>query len=153
MITFKPINFKHLTGIQSNIRPTQFYKACLNQRLSPEDFNFDKLGYAQRKLEVLPFMPDVFFNRCWLGPSIKNDICINADYYVGDTRCSLSIGIRITDTGDVPVTLKKQSIREVVKKEYKVFAIASKPLGSNDATWKLTYCEKNFDATRYLQCK
>ena len=151
VVTFKPLNFKHLTGIQSEIKPAQFFKACLKKRLSTRDFNFDRQGHAQRKLEVLPLMPEVFYNRCWLGPSINNDIYINADYYIGDTRCVLSIGIRTSSFTDVPVTLKKQSIREVVTKECKVYAIASMPLGDKEALWSLTYCEKGFDPEKWIK--
>lgn len=150
IVVFKPLNFKHLTGIQTEMKPAQFYKACLKQRLSSKDFHFDRQGHAQRKLEVLPLMPDIFFNRCWLGPSINNDIYINADYYIGDTRCVLSIGLRYGTIMDVPVTLKKQSIREVVTKESKIYAIAAKPLDDKEAPWSLTYCEKDFDAEEWL---
>ncbi len=150
IVAFKPVNFKHLTGIQSDMRPAQFYKACRKQRLSTKDFDFDKLGHAQRKLEVLPLMPDLFFDRCWIGASINNDIYINADYYVGDTRCVLSLGLRYGSTTDVPVTLKKQSIREVVTKECKVLAIASKPMDDKSAPWQITYCEKDFIPDEWL---
>lgn len=151
VVAFKPLNFKHLTGIQSEMKPAQFYKACLKQRLSARDINFDRQGHAQRKLEVLPLMPDVFFNRCWLGTSINNDIYINADYYIGDTRYVLSIGLRHGTITDVPVTLKKQTIREVVTKECKVYAIASKPLDDKEAPWSLTYCEKDFNPEEWIK--
>lgn len=150
LITFKATNFKHLTGVVTELSATRFFRICLDKRLSTKQFEFDKHGNAQRKLDVLRLMPDIFYGRCWIGESINNDIYINADYYVGDTRCVLSVGIRKTKAGDVPVTLKKQSIREVVKKETKVFAIASKPLDGIKTEWILTYCEKNFDATSYL---
>lgn len=151
VVAFKPTNFKHLTGVVTELSAARFFRICLDKRLSTKQFNFDKYGNIQRKLDVLLLMPNVFYGRCWLGESINNDIYINADYYVGDTHCVLSVGIRITEAGDVPVTLKKQSISEVVKKESKVFAIASKPLDSNDATWELTYCEKDFNPASYLQ--
>ncbi|MBQ7515969.1 MAG: hypothetical protein IJS96_06770 [Schwartzia sp.] len=149
-VVFEPGNFKHLTGIQSDLSPRQFYKACLKHRLSVRDIDFDSFGHAQRKLEVLPFMADVFYNRCWIGLSINNDISINADYYVGDTPCVLSIGFRGKENGDVPVTLKNQSIREVVTKENKIYAIASKPLGNSTRTWTLTYCDNGFDPSPWF---
>jgi hypothetical protein len=49
------------------------------------------------------------------------------------------------------VTLKKQSIREVVTKECKVYAIASMPLGDKEAPWSLTYCEKGFDPEKWIK--
>ena len=81
---------------------------------------------------------------------IGNDIYINADYYVGDTRCVLSIGFRNKLHGDVPITLKKQSIREVVKKECKVYAIAAKSMPVTQSSWELTYCEQGFAPEEWL---
>ena len=80
-VVFQPENFKHLTGIQTDIRPWRFYDACLKRRL---------------------------------------------------------------------FTLKKQSIREVVKKECKVYAIAAKSLYDDEGNWELTYCEQNFVPTDWL---
>lgn len=151
LVEFKPTNFKHLTGIVTELSAARFFRICLDKRLSTKQFELDKYGNAQRKLDVLLLMPDVFYGRCWIGESINNDIYINADYYVGDTHCVLSVGIRKTKAGDIPITLKKQSIREVVKKESKVFAIASKFSADREAAWELTYCDKDFNAEAYLQ--
>ena len=150
VVTFKSTNFKHLTGVMTELSATRFFRICLDKRLSIKQFEFDKLGNVQRKLKVLLLMPDIFYSRCWIGESINNDIYINADYYIGDTRCVLSVGIRKTQAGDVPVTLKNQSIREVVKKERKVLAIASKPIDDKSAPWQITYCEKDFDPNEWL---
>jgi len=149
-VAFQPENFKHLTGIQTDIRPWRFYDACLKRRLSVRDIALDNRGNAQRKLQVIKAMPDVFYHQCWIGASIGNDIYINADYYVGDTRCVLSIGFRNELRGDVPITLKKQSIREVVKKECKVYAIAAKSLPKTQGSWELTYCEQGFSPEEWL---
>lgn len=150
VVMFKSTNFKHLTGVVTELGAARFFRICLDKRLSTKQFEFDKLGNVQRKLKVLLLMPDIFYGRCWIGESINNDIYINADYYIGDTRCVLSVGIRKTQAGDVPVTLKNQSIREVVKKERKVLAIASRPIDDKSAPWQITYCEKDFDPNEWL---
>lgn len=149
-VMFLPKNFKHLTGLQTKLKPRLFFNACLGQRLSVRDISFDSRGNTQRKLEVIRAMPDVFYHPCWIGASLNNDLYINADYYVGDTRCVLSVGFRGTKDGDVPITLKKQSIREVVKKECKVYVIAAKSLQAEQETWKMTYCEHDFSPEKWL---
>lgn len=149
-VIFLPEHFKHLTGIKTKMSAGWFYDACRKKRLSDRDIIFDRQGNTQRKLEVIRAMPEVFYHPCWIGASLNNDIYINADYYVGDTRCVLSVGFRGTVDGDVPITLKKQSIREVVTKEYKVFAIAAKSLRDEKAAWELTYCEKGFSPEKWI---
>ena len=52
-VAFQPENFKHLTGIQTDIRPWRFYDACLKRRLSVRDIALDTRGNAQRKLQVI----------------------------------------------------------------------------------------------------
>ena len=149
-IMFLPKNFKHLTGLQTKLKPQLFFNACLGQRLSVRDISFDSRGNTQRKLEVIRMMPDVFYHPCWIGDSLNNDIYINADYYVGDTRCVLSVGFRNMEERGVPITLKKQSIREVVKKECKVYAIAAKSMPVTQGSWELTFCEQGFAPEEWL---
>lgn len=149
-VVFEPENFKHLTGIKTNMSAGWFYEACLKRRISPKDIAFDGRGNTQRKLEVIRMMPEVFYHPCWIGDSLNNDICIHADYYVGDTKCVLSVGFRNMEEHGIPITLKKQSIREVVTKECKVFAIATKFLTNNDNTWTLTYCDRDFSSEKWI---
>ena len=55
-VSFYPYNFLHLTGIKliDGTTATDFYKRCLNHKLSPEDFSFASDGTTQLKLEILP---------------------------------------------------------------------------------------------------
>ena len=50
---FKRHNFLHLTGVQTNKSPNNFYKLLLDERLSLNDFSFQKNGNTQRKLQVI----------------------------------------------------------------------------------------------------
>lgn len=111
-------NFMHLTGInyEGNITAGDFFKMCLNGRLSPRKLLFRNDGFSEMKLSVLPYLSDLFHNPFWIGDSINNDITINADYFAGDKKCVLCLGFR-SNKCDYPVSLKCQSIREVVKKK------------------------------------
>lgn len=121
---FTQNNFQHLTGIKyaDYVSPKDFYKMCLNKMLSPNKIRFNPNGFTNMKLSVLNYLPELLYNKFWIGESINNDIHINADYFAGDTRCVVSLGFRRAKE-DYPVTLKRQSIREVVKKENPVYAV------------------------------
>lgn len=143
-IRFLGANFQHLTGIKylDDIKPGFFWKLCLNHKLSPKKVIFRKDGFTQMKLAVLPYLPKLLYNNFWIGESLNNDITINADYYVGDTKCIMSLGIR-TGKEDFPVSLKKQSIKEVVKKENNVLAVYSRKI-SDRHNCSCCYRHKDF---------
>ena len=58
-VTFDASNFQHLTGLQTHkqgIRPGDFFRRCLDHRLSEKDFDFATDGTTPLKLEVLPML-------------------------------------------------------------------------------------------------
>lgn len=148
-IKFTQNNFQHLTGIKyaDYVSPRDFYKMCLNKMLSPHKIRFNPNGFTNMKLSVLNYLPELLYNKFWIGESINNDIHINADYFAGDTRCVVSLGFRKAKE-DYPVTLKRQSIREVVKKENPVCLVLVREIADKD-NWEFGYIDhklagKNF---------
>lgn len=148
-IVFKPEHFKHLTGIKTKMDAGWFYEACLNHRLSPDDIVFDKKGNTQRKLEVIRRVPSLLYSPCWIGESSNNDVYIHAWFYVGDTKCVISLGFREKAGKVFPVTLKKESVRLNVKKVLKVRAVAVRSF-RGDEEWQIAYCEKEFSPDEWL---
>lgn len=144
IVIFLPRHFKHLTGVISSLSATNFYKVCIDNKLSLDSFNFDRQGHSHMKLAVLPRLPDLLYNPCWIGRSINNDIYINADYFVGDTKCVLSLGIRENEKYDFPITLKNQSIKENVHKEFRVVKVMMQLLSDNN-DWQEIYTYENID--------
>ena len=138
-LKFNPSNFQHLTGIRyaDNISPKVFYAMCLNHRLSPTKLKFDPNGFTHMKLSVLPYLPELLYHKFWIGDSINNDIYINADYYIGDTKCVLSIGFREARESS-PISLKRQSIREVVRRTNRVYGVLACKVSSGDE-WACVY--------------
>ncbi len=143
-IKFTQNNFQHLTGIKyaDYVSPRDFYKMCLNKMLSPHKIRFNPNGFTNMKLSVLNYLPELLYNKFWIGESINNDIHINADYFAGDTRCVVSLGFRRAKE-DYPVTLKRQSIREVVKKENPVCVVLVKDIADND-DWHIVFFDHKF---------
>ena len=54
-VEFRDNHFLHLTGISTKLSAKRFFEKCLNEKLSPNDFELDKGGKTQQKLMVLPF--------------------------------------------------------------------------------------------------
>ena len=143
-LKFTQNNFQHLTGIRyaEKVSPKDFYKMCLNRMLSPDKIRFNPNGFTHMKLSVLPYLPELLYHKFWIGESINNDIYINADYYAGDTKCILSVGFRYASE-DYPVSLKRQSIRQVVKKEQKIYAVFSQKIEEPEM-WECVYKDESF---------
>lgn len=150
---FTQNNFQHLTGIKyaDYVSPKDFYKMCLNKMLSPNKIRFNPNGFTNMKLSVLNYLPELLYNKFWIGESINNDIHINADYFAGDTRCIVSLGFRRAKE-DYPVSLKRQSIREVVKKENPVCAVLVKEITDKD-NWEFAYIEHKLAVDKYNEIK
>jgi len=59
-ISAKAGNYLHLTGVNSNVPPFEFYKKCLNKTLTAADFSFSDKGIIRSKIIALPLMPRIF---------------------------------------------------------------------------------------------
>lgn len=138
---FRDMNFLHLTGIETTLKAKQFYTACLDHKLAERDIvNFTR-GKTQQKLAVLPFLSNVLYNNCMIGYSINNSVYLQADYFIGNTKATLSIGFRYGKTVDYPVTLYNGDVRKMISPICKVLAIFSKAY--NDEKYsECTYLSK-----------
>lgn len=141
-VGFRDMNFLHMTGVKTKLSAQQFYAACLESKLSDRDFEIDNKGKVQQKLMVLPYLSDILYNKCMIGNFINSGIYIRADYFVGDTKATLSIGFRSGNKADFPVTLYNEDVRKLSQPTSKVLAIFSKYY--NDQHYdNCTYLAKN----------
>ena len=53
-VGFRNMNFLHMTGVKTQLSVQQFYEACLDSKLSENDFEIDNKGKVQQKLMALP---------------------------------------------------------------------------------------------------
>ena len=79
-----------MTGVKARLSAQQFYSACLDGKLSENDFEIDDKGKVQQKLMVLPRLSELLYN----GNFINSGIFIRADYFVGNTKAVYSVGFR-----------------------------------------------------------
>ena len=138
-IGFRDMNFMHMTGVTTKLSAQQFYKACLEGKLSQQDFEIDNMGKVQQKLLVLPYLSELLYHNCMIGDFINNGIYIKADYFVGNTKAILSVGFRAGKEVDFPVTLYKEDVRKITKPTNKILAIFVK-----------MYNEKQYNRCTYL---
>lgn len=142
-IGFRDNNFLHLTGLKSKLSAPRFYKACIDGKLSIDDFEVDKTGKAQQKLLVLPYLHDLLYNACMIGDFINSGIMIKADYFVGNTRALLSVGFRYGKTIDIPVSLYNEDVRKQTNPTCKVLLIERK-LYKDNVYGEVTYIAKGY---------
>lgn len=122
-VGFRDMNFLHMTGVRAKLSAQQFYSACLDGKLSVNDFEIDNKGKAQQKLMVLPYLSELLYNNCMIGNFINSGICISADYFVGNTKAVLSVGFRKGKSVDFPVSLYNEDVRKLSQPTNKVLAI------------------------------
>ncbi len=140
-VGFRDMNFLHMTGVKTKLSAQQFYSACLDRKLSENDFEIDNKGKVQQKLIVLPYLSELLYNNCMIGNFINSGICISADYFVGNTKAVLSVGFRTGKSVDFPVTLYSEDIRKLSQPTNKVLAIFVKDYQNQNYT-ECTYLSK-----------
>ena len=122
-VGFRDMNFLHMTGVKAKLSAQQFYSACLDGKLSENNFEIDDKGKVQQKLMVLPYLSELLYNNCMIGNFINSGIYIRADYFVGNAKAALSVGFRIGKSVDFPVSLYNEDVRKLSRPTNKVLAI------------------------------
>ena len=150
-IGFRDMFFLNLTGVGTKLSAQRFYEACIDNKLSEEDITIDNKGKVEQKLCVLPYLHDLLYNNCMIGDFINSGIMIRADYFVGDTRFVLSLGIKKNRKTDIPVSLYKEDVRKLISPKNKVLLIMKKRF--DDAVYsEVTYISKKFDTSTLSIC-
>ncbi len=125
---FKRHNFLHLTGVKTDKSPNNFYKLLLDERLSLNDFSFQKNGNTQRKLQVIEQMGLFLKNPLIIGYS-NGHIYLekNPERVIGNNK-RLVLGFE----KNYPLTLLNEDIKKCTIADLKVLFILDKSLGENE---------------------
>lgn len=78
-VSAKEGNYKHLTGVCSEIPPYAFFEKCLSGVLTENDFDFIK-GVVRSKIIALPLMSNIFNER----------LIAQEDFSHGAVTCSIA---------------------------------------------------------------
>ena len=146
-IGFRDYNFLHMTGVKTRLSAQQFYNACINGKLSINQFEIDNGGRVAQKLQGLPYLPNLLFDKCMIGNFINSGIFIEADYFVGNTRVLISVAFRNGKTVDYPVSLYREDIRKLSKPTNKVLAVFKKKFNDTDYI-DCIYVDENQDLSK-----
>ena len=128
-------NYKHLTGVNSNIAPHDFYMMCLNGTISENDFDFIKpreseksvKGAVRNKIIALPLMMKVFMSSliadenfshgkvsCALATT-DNSVTVGFDNRITSRPKTLLRGNEISNPRAVRVDLVLKRVRSSAK--------------------------------------
>lgn len=143
-VGFRDMHFLHLTGIKTKMSASMFFSACVENRLSIKDISMDATGKTQQKLAVLPYLAELLYHNCMIGNFINSGIAIKADYFIGDTKATISVGFRQNGFADIPVTLYHENIKNLSNPTCKVLAIFSKKYHI-DRFDECTYLSKGYE--------
>lgn len=125
-LSFKATNFLHLTGLQlvAHISAAEFYKRCLDGKLSESDFEFAEDGTTILKLTVLPKLMANNLSANMIGDFNSNSLKLYTEKLVGSVTACLGF----VKQGDAyyPNTLLYKDIRNVVYETKRIVAIFQK---------------------------
>lgn len=105
-------NYKHLTGVQSNLGAKEFFEKCMDKTISEDDFDFNRdsesekiiKGSVRRKINVLPLMNSIFTPETLIEEDFQKN-SIRCTFAVGSSNCTL--GFILAGDCARPMTLLK----------------------------------------------
>ena len=88
VIDAKEDNYKHLTGVSTEMSALQFYRKCIDGSLTENDFGFEKAGqsknevrnFVKLKISILPFIGSIF----------SPDTLVEENFTKGRITCSFA---------------------------------------------------------------
>ncbi len=137
-------NYLHLIGINSNLTAIDFWKKCLTETLSDNDFDFKKKGQEEKavkgsvrqKIQVLSHILVMFSGDCELiAEEFFHKNKVECAFATSDNSCTLGFA----ESGR-PKSLMKSN--ELSDKAMKVDLIFRKPRNSKEKFTELCYGEK-----------
>jgi len=84
IVRFYETNFLHLTGVQTHLRPLDFYDKCLNETISEEEFDCESTtkikGLVRLKMRHLDRIDELF----------KQDLLVQENFEKGKIKCMIA---------------------------------------------------------------
>lgn len=122
-VFFNRNNFLHLTGIKLNqaITATDFYRRCIEHRLSDDDFEFSADGTTQLKLEILPHLMVKDLAAKMVGNYDGNNPKLYTEKLAGNIKGCIGF-IQTQNQINVPNTVLNVNIRTITNLPLRVIA-------------------------------
>ena len=129
-VSYSPTNYKHLTGIESNCNPTNFFNYCLNSQITEHQINFKKNGTTILKLKVLENIMNIAHRAKFLGDYLDSHVYLELDKVIGNIACGLGVGKKATHY--YPKSVLHGDIRQQLTNAHKISAVFEKTIGKSD---------------------
>lgn len=124
-VAFLAGNFMHLTGVkfkgkaQSSVA---FYNACLDKRLSAEDFEMATDGTTELKLRVLPALFKSNLSATMVGTYKGNRPKLETDRLAGGVKACMGFVFSQETQFYVPNTVLNEDVRDVTGSKLRIIA-------------------------------
>lgn len=143
---FHDYNYMHLTGLKSKhlfsqdtmsgrsesavdkLTATDFYKRCLEHKLSIEDFAFAPDGTTPMKLEVLPMIISKNLSANMVGNFNSSHPKLYTEKVAGGTKAYMGFVKDVLSNEYVPNTVVKEDLRKSVTDYVRIIAAYRKEL-------------------------
>ena len=158
---FYGYNFLHLTGLKVKrksvsssennpnndiISANDFYKRCLEHKLSASDFEFAEDGTSFLKLDILPYLISKNLSAKMVGDFEAMKPRLYTEKLAGGTKGCIGFVIDGNSRQFVPNTVLKEDIRDNSKNTKRVIAVLRKT--KDDLKYEeITYLVNKFDWT------
>lgn len=140
----------HLTGLKSGLSSSSklfandFYKKCLEHKLSPEDFDFAEDGTTHLKLAVLPKLVCKNLHASIIGNYDSSKPLLYTERIVGNVNACMGFIMDKKNSEYVPNTVIQEDIRNITSSTVQVVAAYRK--GINAKLYEeMTYKSKKTD--------
>lgn len=146
-VVFNDYNFLHLTGVNTRLPAKLFYNACLEGKLSINDFELKKDGTSILKLSVLPYLSKLILTPTLIGNFNNFGFNLQTDYLIGDTKKIFLVGFKTKYKYDFPNTLLAGDLKHYATQAHKIIAVFVKNK-DNKAYFKNTYIHKDTELSK-----
>ncbi len=112
--TFKPVNFKHFTGMDTDKSSYRFYKALLSHELKTSEFDFKNKILTSMKLDALEKAMSLPNSASMIGLYTGAYKELKADIGAGNMNCVMTFRFDNEENCKLyPVGVLKEDIRDV----------------------------------------
>lgn len=147
-VFFTKRNYLHLTGLKvdkSIIPANRFFELCIDGKLSPDDFEFDKRGTTDLKLAILPYLINKNLSANSIGDFNKNGIDLYTEKLIGNVKGC--VGFRTDESTGLfmPNTVLNKDIRECIKHPLLRIIATYRKNSSDDFYSEIVYTAKKIE--------
>lgn len=151
---FKDYNFLHLTGLKYTKGAKEFFRDCIEQKISTNNIEVKSEVFTKLKLEILENVMGISKFAKKIGTYNYNKIELKVEKIVGNMQCSIGFS-NVTQNNKIlkyyyPRTLLQENFKKNVIDENKIIAIFIKDINEK-AYNKITFLSKKISIDEILQ--